>query len=88
MTLLLIDIVLEDQHLHTHFQLDDQGWLFRHDSDGIWRRVCWLPYKRRHKGEMANLGQRVCIGASSGVVTILDFSDVSFPPISDVYIAS
>jgi hypothetical protein len=58
------------------FKLDkEQGWLLRRGARGIWRRVCWLPYPRRQAGKIAYSGERVCIGAGSGVVTLLDFAD-------------
>jgi hypothetical protein len=52
------------------------GWVSRLVLDGILRRMCWLPHKRRHRGVMACWEQKVVIGAESGLVTILDFSDV------------
>jgi hypothetical protein len=59
------------------FQLDErQGWVSRVALDGSLRRMCWLPHKRRHGGCIAWSGQQVVIGAESGIVTILDFSDV------------
>jgi hypothetical protein len=59
------------------FTLDAmQGWIFRRENDGVWRRMCWLPHARRHGGLLQSRGQRVCIGAMSGIMTILDFSDV------------
>jgi hypothetical protein len=59
-----------------HFKLDDQGWILRCKSDEVWRPACWLPYVRRHEAVIAYSRGRVCIGASTGVVTILDFSAV------------
>jgi hypothetical protein len=61
------------------FKLDEdpEGWLLRRDVDGIWRRMCWLPYKRRHYGTvLACSGQQVVIGAQGGLLTILDFSNI------------
>jgi hypothetical protein len=52
------------------------GWVFRIAHDGTSRRMCWLPHKRRYGGVIAWSGQKVAIGAESGLVTILDFSDV------------
>jgi hypothetical protein len=54
------------------------GWIFRHGPDGVIRRMCWLPRDRRHKGKIAFFGDRVCVGAATGVVTILDFSEVKY----------
>jgi hypothetical protein len=45
-------------------------------ANGGKRRVCWLPHERRSGGRIASRGELVCIGAASGVVTILDFSDL------------
>jgi hypothetical protein len=59
------------------FKLDgDGGWVLRRKDDGTWRRMCWLPYKRRKGGILDHHGDRVFIGAAGGYVTILDFSDV------------
>jgi hypothetical protein len=58
------------------FKLDgDGGWVLRRKDDGTWRRMCWLPYKRRQGGILSHYGDRVFIGAAGGCVTILDFSD-------------
>jgi WD40 repeat protein len=54
----------------------NEGWVFRVELDGTRRQVCWLPHKRWHNGRIACWGQKAVIGAGSGVVTILDFSDV------------
>jgi hypothetical protein len=57
------------------YTLDHRGgWLSRRGADGVSRRMCWLPHERRYKAKIASLGDRVCIGADSGAVTILDFS--------------
>jgi hypothetical protein len=53
-----------------------QGWVSRHGADGVLRRVCWLPYKRRGEGILACWNERICIGSASGVVTILNFADL------------
>jgi hypothetical protein len=62
------------QHERSHtFELQQDGWVLRHG-----RRICWLPYKRRKGGIiLATQGQRVVIGAMGGLLTILDFSDLS-----------
>jgi hypothetical protein len=52
----------------------DKGWISRRGADGVYRRVCWLPHERRDHGVIACWGERVCVGAASGMVTILDFS--------------
>jgi hypothetical protein len=62
------------------FKLGDQGWILRCEADGVWRPACWLPYARRYEGVIGYLGGRVCIGASNGTVTILDFSAVKTLP--------
>jgi hypothetical protein len=61
------------------FTLDTYGgWIYREGPDDVNpRRVCWLPHERRHGGKIASSGERVCIGAMSGMVTILDFSGVN-----------
>jgi hypothetical protein len=53
-----------------------EGWMFRLALDGTRRRVCWLPHSRRFNGCLAFRGQKVVIGAMSGITTILDFSNV------------
>jgi hypothetical protein len=54
-----------------------EGWVLRRNLDGSWRRMCWLPYKRREYGTIkACYGQRIVICAKGGVLTILDFSNV------------
>jgi hypothetical protein len=61
------------------FMLDEagEGWVLRRNLDGSWRRMCWLPYKRRENGRIAACyGQRIVVCARSGVLTILDFSNV------------
>jgi hypothetical protein len=61
-----------------HFTLDTNGgWIYACRVNGGKRRVCWLPHERRSDGRIASWGERVCIGGSSGVVTILDFSDLN-----------
>jgi WD40 repeat protein len=46
-----------------------------------WHRMCWLPAERQPslRDTHALHGQKVCIGAMSGAVTILDFSNVPMP---------
>jgi WD40 repeat protein len=73
----LIEIIMGSNGNNAAFQLDEsQGWISRLALDGSLRRMCWLPHKRRHEGRIAWCGQKVVIGAASGLVTILDFSDV------------
>jgi hypothetical protein len=74
--ILLTEIIIGNESTAT-FDLDQtEGWVFRLTLDGTWRRMCWLPYNRRDNGEMACWGQKVVIGSASGIVTILDFSNV------------
>jgi hypothetical protein len=62
----------EDDQLYT---LDHrQGWISRRGTDGVLRRVCWLPYERRRNGEIASWNELVCIASNSGLVTILNFA--------------
>jgi hypothetical protein len=59
------------------FELDmGTGWVIRIAHDGTWQWMCWLPHKRRYGGVIAWCREKVAIGAESGLVTILDFSDV------------
>jgi hypothetical protein len=71
-----VDLLWDDSEHSTLFVLNDMtGWIQRIDEcDDAVRAVCWLPYARRHEGRIAFRGKRVCVGASSGMVTILDFS--------------
>jgi WD40 repeat protein len=59
---------------HLVFKLDrhDPGWISCSSRGGAWQRVCWIPVQRR--GQFAYYGEIVCIGASSGAMTILDLS--------------
>jgi WD40 repeat protein len=64
------------QHPTMVYSIDiETGWISRTDFQGVPRRLCWLPKERRGRRIVA-WGQKVCIGATSGVVTILDFSNV------------
>jgi WD40 repeat protein len=73
----LTEIIMDSNKNNAAFQLDEsQGWVFRIARDGSSRRMCWLPHKRRQEGCIAWSGQKVVIGAQSGIVTILDFPDV------------
>jgi WD40 repeat protein len=60
----------------TPYDLDDDGWVSYRVTRGVQKRLCWLPRERRGR-EIASYGRKVCIGASSGAVTILDFSNVA-----------
>jgi hypothetical protein len=61
-----------------HFTLDTiGGWIYAPRIHGGKRRVCWLPHERRSGGRIASSGERVCVGAATGVVTILDFSNLN-----------
>jgi hypothetical protein len=73
------DIQLHQRASSSAVKLDEagEGWLLRCGADGDWRRMCWLPYKRRNDGVVrACFGQKVVICAYGGVMTILDFSDI------------
>jgi hypothetical protein len=72
------DIQIHQRESSSAFKLDEakEGWLMRRGVDGDWRRMCWLPYKRRDNGFIgACFGQKVVICAHAGLLTILDFSD-------------
>jgi hypothetical protein len=71
------DIIINSNGSSVIFDLhENTGWVSRLALDGSSRRMCWLPHKRRYGGIIACWGQKVVIGAKSGLVTILDFSDV------------
>jgi hypothetical protein len=73
------DIQIHQRESNSAFKLDEakEGWLMRRGADGDWRRMCWLPYKRRNGGAVrACFGQKVVIAAHGGLMTILDFSDI------------
>jgi WD40 repeat protein len=58
------------------FSLDmETGWISCMDLPGVPKRLCWLPKERRGR-QIAAWGEKVCIGTPSGMVTILDFSNV------------
>jgi WD40 repeat protein len=60
-----------------HTRMDD-GWIEVSQDKYNWHRMCWLPAERQMilSSTYAYHGQKVCIGASSGAVTILDWSNV------------
>jgi WD40 repeat protein len=70
-----------DQHpavTHPLFNINNDGWISRLNMEGVWQRVCWIPPDRQGSlNAWASSGQRVFIGAGSGVITILDFSHVA-----------
>jgi WD40 repeat protein len=73
----LTEVIMDSSKSNGAFGLDErQGWVSRLARDGSSQRMCWLPHQRRHGGHIAWSGQKVVIGAESGIVTILDFSDV------------
>jgi hypothetical protein len=68
---------IDQRESSSAFKLDGEGWVLRRNLDGFWQRMCWLPYKRRERGKIeACYGQRIVVSAGSGVLTILDFSNV------------
>jgi hypothetical protein len=69
--------MMDSNRSNAAFELDEsQGWVSRLAHDGSLQRMCWLPHQRGHDGQIAWSGQKVVIGAASGLVTIVDFSDV------------
>jgi WD40 repeat protein len=73
----LIELTIDQNGSGTTSHLDvSEGWVFRIAPDGTRRRMCWLPHKRWHDGKIACWGQKAVIGAASGTVTILDFSNM------------
>jgi hypothetical protein len=74
--ILLTEIVIRNESTAT-FDLDrTEGWVFRLSNDGTRRRMCWLPHQRRDGAKITSWGQKAVIGGVSGIVTILDFSNV------------
>jgi hypothetical protein len=75
----LFSLKIEQREGSNAFMLGDagEGWVLRRNLDGFWQRMCWLPYKRRERGKIeACYGQRIVVSAGSGVLIILDFSNV------------
>jgi hypothetical protein len=73
----LTEFISEANRSTVSFDMDgSEGWIIRVALDGTRRRVCWLPHARRFNGYLAFRGQKVVVGARSGIVTILDFSNV------------
>jgi hypothetical protein len=73
------DTPIDQRKSNGGFKLNElgKGWVCRRNLDGSWRRMCWLPHKRRNDGTiLACFGQKVVIGAQGGLLTILDFSDI------------
>jgi hypothetical protein len=73
------DIQIDQLERSGAFKLDEvnKGWLLRRGESATWRRMCWLPYKRRNDPFiLACSGQKVAIAAGGGLMTILDFSEV------------
>jgi hypothetical protein len=74
-----VNIQIDSHESNNTFKLDeaDNGWILRRGESGSWRRICWLPYKRRHRGIIcACFGEKIVITAEGGLLTILDFSNV------------
>jgi WD40 repeat protein len=73
----LTEIIIDHNGSSTTSDLDiSEGWVVRIALNGTRRRMCWLPHKRCHGGQIACWGQKAVIGATSGIITILDFSNV------------
>jgi WD40 repeat protein len=74
---LLQDVEAPDSLCYDQFKIDRDGWVSRLNTRKSWQRLCWLPTERRSpKTQVPSFGETVCIGADSGIVTILDFSHV------------
>jgi hypothetical protein len=62
-----------------------KGWIEVSQDEDNWHRMCWLPAERQLSEfglgwrQSAYHGQKVCIGAMTGAVTILDLSNVLMP---------
>jgi WD40 repeat protein len=71
------DIQIDQHESSRAFKLYRDGWILCRNLDGPWRRMCWLPRKRRDQGVIrACFGQQIAVCAVGGLMTILDFSDV------------
>jgi WD40 repeat protein len=59
------------------------GWIQVSQDKDTWHHMCWLPAERQLtlNGDLEPQyhDKKVCIGAGSGAVTILDLSNVSMP---------
>jgi WD40 repeat protein len=74
---ILTELTIDQNGSGTTSDLDvSEGWVFRIAPDGTRRRMCWLPHKRSYNGQIACWEQKAVIGAQSGIVTILDFSNM------------
>jgi WD40 repeat protein len=65
-----------------HTRMSDDGWIEVSRDEDNWHPVCWLPAERQSTPiwrPYACHDQKACIGAGSGAVTILDFSNVLMP---------
>jgi WD40 repeat protein len=64
-----------------HSRAKRDGWVQVSQDKVNWHRMCWLPAERQplYWDLHARHGQKMCIGAGSGAVTILDFSNVTMP---------
>jgi WD40 repeat protein len=64
-----------------HARMAYDGWVQVSQDANNWHPVCWLPAERRSSPlcPYACRGEKVCIGARSGAVTILDLSNVHMP---------
>jgi hypothetical protein len=75
--LLSKDVQIYRRESSSAFKLHPDGWVLSRNGGGSWRRMCWLPHKRRNDGKIyACSGQKIVITASWGLLTILDFSRV------------
>jgi hypothetical protein len=71
------DVQIYQRESDSAFKLQPDGWVLRQNGDGNWRRLCWLPHKRRDSGRiLACYGQKIVIASMVGLLTILDCSDV------------
>jgi WD40 repeat protein len=65
-----------------HVNMMHHDGLVQVSHDGVnWHSVCWLPAERQLSAwsSYACHGDKVCIGAGSGAVTVLDLSNVPMP---------
>jgi WD40 repeat protein len=64
----------QDTSLPRYLYEDEAPWIKLDNGQEEPKDICWLPKECR--GRMAYSGTKVCVGAHSGAMTILDFSPV------------
>jgi hypothetical protein len=69
---------IDQRERSSAFMLDKagEGWVLRRNVDGSWRRMCWLPYKRRENGKIKACHEQRIVVCAGNALTILNFSNV------------